>query len=294
MNSSRKLRTIASKYAFAIATLAVFVGPANAASYGVGMFLTNSDSNFNSGLPSPPNNGNGLSNDTNSIGLIPPSLCPAPCLVDVVTGKGSLVTGTVGAQIVSDNSPFQDHATVELMDKLTFNSAGSQPFLVTFSASLEGTLGIADASLGITLWSSNARQTNIFSQYNGHGGQDINGDGVVDISDDYSFSDGSGECSIATCPTSPSQISIIYSIDPSVSSSVFVTLSLQLSNGQADLLNTAAITLDSRVPYYSASNVFPGATPAAVPIPAALPLFAGGLGLMGWMGRRRRGQAIHA
>ena len=32
----------------------------------------------------------------------------------------------------------------------------------------------------------------------------------------------------------------------------------------------------------------------AVPIPAALPLFAGGLGLMGWMARRRRGQTAHA
>ena len=36
------------------------------------------------------------------------------------------------------------------------------------------------------------------------------------------------------------------------------------------------------------------ATTSAVPIPAALPLFAGGLGLMGWMARRRRGQAAHA
>ena len=33
---------------------------------------------------------------------------------------------------------------------------------------------------------------------------------------------------------------------------------------------------------------------SAVPLPAALPLFAGGLGLMGWMARRRRGQAAHA
>jgi hypothetical protein len=31
-----------------------------------------------------------------------------------------------------------------------------------------------------------------------------------------------------------------------------------------------------------------------VPLPAALPLFAGGLGLLGWMARRRRGQAAHA
>ena len=30
-----------------------------------------------------------------------------------------------------------------------------------------------------------------------------------------------------------------------------------------------------------------------VPLPAALPLFAGGLGLMGWMARRRRGQPLH-
>jgi hypothetical protein len=33
---------------------------------------------------------------------------------------------------------------------------------------------------------------------------------------------------------------------------------------------------------------------APVPLPAALPLFAGGLGLLGWMARRRRGQAAHA
>jgi hypothetical protein len=33
---------------------------------------------------------------------------------------------------------------------------------------------------------------------------------------------------------------------------------------------------------------------APVPIPAALPLFAGGLGLLGWMFRRRRAQAAHA
>ena len=32
---------------------------------------------------------------------------------------------------------------------------------------------------------------------------------------------------------------------------------------------------------------------AAVPLPAALPLFAGGLGLMGWMARRRRGQPLY-
>ena len=30
-----------------------------------------------------------------------------------------------------------------------------------------------------------------------------------------------------------------------------------------------------------------------VPLPAALPLFAGGLVLMGWMARRRRGQPLH-
>jgi hypothetical protein len=33
---------------------------------------------------------------------------------------------------------------------------------------------------------------------------------------------------------------------------------------------------------------------AAVPLPAALPLFAGGLGVMGWFARRRRSQAAHA
>jgi hypothetical protein len=31
-----------------------------------------------------------------------------------------------------------------------------------------------------------------------------------------------------------------------------------------------------------------------IPIPAALPLFAGGLGLMGWLARRKRRQAAHA
>jgi hypothetical protein len=34
--------------------------------------------------------------------------------------------------------------------------------------------------------------------------------------------------------------------------------------------------------------------PEPVPLPAALPLFAGGLGLLGWMARRKRGQAAHA
>ena len=33
---------------------------------------------------------------------------------------------------------------------------------------------------------------------------------------------------------------------------------------------------------------------APVPLPAALPLFAGGLGLLGWMARRRRRQTAHA
>lgn len=37
-----------------------------------------------------------------------------------------------------------------------------------------------------------------------------------------------------------------------------------------------------------------GNSASAVPLPAALPLFAGGLGLLGWMARRRRGQAAHA
>ena len=36
------------------------------------------------------------------------------------------------------------------------------------------------------------------------------------------------------------------------------------------------------------------ATVTAVPIPASLPLFAGGLGLMGWLAGRRRGQAARA
>ena len=35
-------------------------------------------------------------------------------------------------------------------------------------------------------------------------------------------------------------------------------------------------------------NILDDVTLSAVPIPAALPLFAGGLGLMGWMARRRR------
>jgi hypothetical protein len=34
-------------------------------------------------------------------------------------------------------------------------------------------------------------------------------------------------------------------------------------------------------------------TASPVPLPAALPLFAGGLGLMGWMARRRREQPVH-
>ena len=33
---------------------------------------------------------------------------------------------------------------------------------------------------------------------------------------------------------------------------------------------------------------------SVVPLPAALPLFAGGLGLLGWMARRRRGQSANA
>jgi len=33
---------------------------------------------------------------------------------------------------------------------------------------------------------------------------------------------------------------------------------------------------------------------APVPLPPALPLFAGGLGLMGWLARRKRRQATHA
>ena len=40
-----------------------------------------------------------------------------------------------------------------------------------------------------------------------------------------------------------------------------------------------------------------GEQSSAVPIPAALPLLAsglGGIGLMGWMARRRRGQGVHA
>jgi hypothetical protein len=40
-------------------------------------------------------------------------------------------------------------------------------------------------------------------------------------------------------------------------------------------------------------NVFVS-TPSTVPIPAALPLFAGGLGLMGWMARRRRKNELFA
>ena len=41
-------------------------------------------------------------------------------------------------------------------------------------------------------------------------------------------------------------------------------------------------------------NVVLSGTPTAVPLPAALPLFAGGLGLMGWIARRKRRQAAHA
>ena len=50
--------------------------------------------------------------------------------------------------------------------------------------------------------------------------------------------------------------------------------------------------------YYSSSDSASGTGfVSTAPVPAALPLFAsglGGMGLMGWWRRRRRGQAAHA
>ena len=63
---------------------------------------------------------------------------------------------------------------------------------------------------------------------------------------------------------------------------------VQVSFSTGDLLS---LTLPdaSRVPSYTFTVSGPVGPAAPVPLPASLPLFAGGLGLLGFLGRRRRG-----
>ena len=71
-----------------------------------------------------------------------------------------------------------------------------------------------------------------------------------------------------------------------------------LSNGADDVFveitgltafSTATFTDDNK-----ASFEFGLGIPTATPLPAALPLFAGGLGVMGLLGRRRKRKALEA
>jgi hypothetical protein len=59
--------------------------------------------------------------------------------------------------------------------------------------------------------------------------------------------------------------------------------------GPADFSNTIGLSLFSPAPYTSGSGVFLTDVPAAeVPLPAALPLLASGVVLLGYLGRRRQ------
>lgn len=80
---------------------------------------------------------------------------------------------------------------------------------------------------------------------------------------------------------------------------VFAALSIAIATNNNDVevlmdfLNTGTFGIDTEpgVSYTSGSGVFldsTGVTPTPVPVPAALPLFAGGLGFLGLLGWRRR------
>ena len=57
-------------------------------------------------------------------------------------------------------------------------------------------------------------------------------------------------------------------------------------------LSSGTLFLDWRgMTYQTGDTVTVSFDQSVVPVPAALPLFAGGLGLLAWMGRRRRGLA---
>jgi hypothetical protein len=73
------------------------------------------------------------------------------------------------------------------------------------------------------------------------------------------------------------------------SGSAFVPVPTPLGNPQVGWANVAfSGAFDKFVLRSEVSDAFEFANLQAVPVPAALPLFAGGLGLLGWLARRRR------
>jgi hypothetical protein len=86
----------------------------------------------------------------------------------------------------------------------------------------------------------------------------------------------------------PNFFSGSFSLDPGYEYSIRLLMTLT-GGGTFDFGNTAAFHLDSPVPFTSESGYFLTANDASeVPLPAALPLFAAGLGAMGFTGWRRK------
>ncbi|QIE57451.1 hypothetical protein G5B40_19575 [Pikeienuella piscinae] len=174
---------------------------------------------------------------------------------------------------------FDFDGTIEVSDLL------NGPLATGYSAFVFANLFVYDSSAGAT-----------YQNFNTLGGALIS----------RSFAQDYGTSSGAT----PS--STFFDIDQTLSGSitveankqydVFASLSVAAATNQNDIsimmdfMNTGtfAIDADPGVTYTSSSGVFldsTGVTPSAVPVPAALPLLLGGLGLLGFVSRRRRAAA---
>ncbi len=117
---------------------------------------------------------------------------------------------------------------------------------------------------------------------------------------DFSFSDGVQTISYANSNTDPSFIFDVFQFTTDASGAI-KGWNIQIWNDVfAELIQTQnSGTQDDQGlsgPGYGFNNDNPGnfspATVAATPLPAALPLFAGGLGLIGMIGLRKKRKAV--
>lgn len=213
-------------------------------------------------------------------------------ITDVIYGQVSshadLSTGTIGA---SANCEVLQScvARADISDRLAFDVSGlTQPVEIDFSASVDGTFG-SQTQTNFALVITAAQSANIaYVGYRTSQATDsasspeifltFTNIGTFDVFGPDSFSG-----SFIIDPTQIVNTSLPY----------FVNIAMELSgDSNFDFNNTAALDLDSPIPYTSASGVFlTGTITPSVPTPPSLWLFIAGLAALAWTAFHRRRQA---